>query len=351
MSRLAETAWRRPVQFDTMVAALASLVLLAGCSAASMDRSTDGTVACLRSLALPQVASGVFVEPDDGREPVLDELNAARCAIDISVYLLSDDELISALGEAVDRGVRVRVMLEEHPFGGGGSVDEDANDLREHGVEVRWSGSSVRFSHAKFAIVDRQVALIMNQNLTTASFTGNREFGVVTSEPDHVATTQDIFDRDWAGRGLDDAPAPFIVSPTNSRARFLDLIAGADRSLDLYAEVIRDEEIVLALGAAERRGVEVRLIVDEALDADDQDVAATLDHAGVEIRLAGHIYIHSKLLVIDRSVVIIGSQNFTATSLDENRELAIEIDDAVLVERCLATYERDWVRSVPGAAA
>lgn len=334
----------------SLLAALAVVALLAGCSAPSIDRSADDTAICLESLPAPQVASGVFVEPDDGRKPVLDEIDAARCAIDVSVYLLSDDDIIAALGAAVDRGVRVRAMLEEHPFGGGGSVDEDAAELRGAGVEVRWSGSTVRFSHAKFAVVDRQVALILNQNLTTASFTGNREFGAVTTVTEEVAATQEIFDRDWAGRGLGDAPAPLIVSPTNSRGRYLDLIAGADRSIDFYAEVIRDEEIVAALGAAERRGVAVRLIVDEALDEDDQDVAATLDRSGVEIRLSGHLYIHAKLMVIDRSVAIVGSQNFTATSLDQNRELAIEMDDAAVLARCLAVYERDWVRSAPGAA-
>src|SRR4051812_48670445 len=64
---------------------------------------------------------GVFVEPDDGRKPILDELTAARRTIDLQVYLLSDNDIINALVAADNRGVRVRVMMEENPFGGAGN--------------------------------------------------------------------------------------------------------------------------------------------------------------------------------------------------------------------------------------
>lgn len=345
--RRKSSLWRR-----RLAPALALFLLLSGCSAPALDQdATQQVTGCLRSLPDAQVATGVFVQPDDGREPVLEELDAATCTIDISVYLLSDDEVITALGEAVDRGVRVRVMLEEHPFGGGGSHNEDAEELTANGAEVRWSSTSIRFSHAKFAIVDERVALIMNQNLTAASFAGNREFGVVTSDPEVVDATREIFDRDWIHESPGDVPEPLIMSPNNSRSRYLELIGSAERSIDFYAEVIRDPEVVSALGEAERRGVAVRLILDETLDEDDQDIAAKLDAQGVEIRLAGHVYIHAKLMLIDGDTAIIGSQNFTATSLDDNRELAIELADPHGLARTQAVFERDWLRSAPAAPA
>ncbi len=76
-----------------------------------------------------------------------------------------------------------------------------------------------------------------------------------------------------------------------------------------------------------------------------------LDRQGVEIRLASHVYIHAKAMVIDRELAIVGSQNFTATSLDDNRELAIELSEPSVVVRCLTIFERDWSRSAPGVAA
>ena len=325
--------------------------VLSACGGApDIFSSSDDGSQCQSSLAGVPEATGVFVEPDDGRDPVLDELRAARCGIDVSVYLLTDEPVIDELIAAARRGIQVRVMLEQHPFGGGGGQEEVEAQLRAGGVEVRWSGSDIRFSHAKYLVIDRQVALILNQNLTNASFEGNREFGAITTQRDAVEQAQEIFDADWAVEPIRDIDGPLIVSPTTSRSRYLDLIGSARDGIDFYAEVIRDPEIIAALGAAEDRGVDVRLIVNGRLDENQQDAAAQLDRRGIEIRLATGLYIHAKVMVIDGAMAIVGSQNFTATSLDDNRELAMLLRDPLLVERCVSVFERDWLRAEPGGA-
>jgi len=332
--------------------ALVTLLLLVSCTFPGIDDTPGDRIAgCLEALGPTSAVTGLFVEPDDGYAPVLDEVAHAACTVDVSVYLLSDEAVISALAAAVDRGVRVRVTLEEFPFGGGGSQEEVRAQLQASGVEVRWSATDIRFSHAKYLVVDRTVAVVMNMNLTASAFQSNREFGIVTTDPSVVAQAQEIFDRDWAHEAIADPDGPLLVSPTNSREAFLGLIDGAARSIDLYAEVIRDAEVVAALGRAEARGVDVRVIVDQSLDDESQAVAVTLFELGVEIRIADHLYIHAKLMVVDGEEAVVGSQNFTATSLDDNREIAMVVTDALILERCLAIYERDWQRAVPGAPA
>ncbi len=346
------TRGRSTAGWRGVACALFSVVFVGAC--APLDRNVapvPDIAGCLGALAAPEPVSGLFVEPDDGVDPVVAEFSAAACAIDLSIYILSDDAIIDSLIAAADRGVRVRVMLEEFPFGGGGSQVELTERLERDGVEVRWSSTDIRFSHAKYAVIDRQVALIMNQNLTASAFSANREFAVATTDVPSVSQAQAIFDRDWRHDPLDDPAGPLIVSPTNSRQRLLDLIAGAESSIDFYAEVIRDEPFMAALGAAERRGVAVRLIVDGSMDDADQAVAATLYGHGVEIRLADTLYIHAKLMVIDGEQAIVGSQNYTPTSLDDNRELAIVATDPFILERCLTIFERDWLRAIPGAPA
>jgi phosphatidylserine/phosphatidylglycerophosphate/cardiolipin synthase-like enzyme len=290
-----------------------------------------------------------MVQPDDGLEPFLREIDAASCGVDLSVYILSEPRIIEHLCQAAKRGVRVRVMLEEQPFGGGGAQVETMATLEALGIEVRWSGSQLRFSHAKYMVVDSSVALVMTQNLTTSAFTANREFAVITTEPAEVEQAQEVFDRDWEHVDIDDPDGPLILSPTNSRARLLELIAGAERSIDLYAEVIRDDEFVAALGAAEERGVAVRLIVDQSIDEGTQEQASRLFEMGVEIRIASSLYIHAKLMVIDGEMAVVGSQNPTPTSLDDNREVSMVVDDEAVLQRCSLIFERDWQRAAPGA--
>ena len=330
---------------------VASLTLALGaCGPASRILSPASDIQeCVSALVAAPMASGVFVEPDDGREPILEEIQAARCSVDVSVYLLTDKAVIGELIAASARSVRVRVLLEEHPFGGGGGQYDVESELEEGGVDVKWSGSEVRFSHAKYVVVDRQIALILNQNLTNASFEGNREFGSVTTDPAAAMHAQEIFDADWEGKPVEEIDGPLMVSPTTSRRHYLALIGEAEAGIDFYAEVIRDPQIIAALGSAEARGVDVRLILNDALDEDDQDISAQLHAVGVEIRLASGLYIHAKAMVVDAQIVIVGSQNFTATSLDQNRELAIVLDDPLLVSRCMDVFERDWIRSSPAA--
>ena len=114
--------------------------------------------------ALP--VTGVFIEPGDGRAPLLDEIRAARQSIDLEVYIVSDEVILQSLEDAQRRGVDVRVILEEHPFGGGGGQDEIFARLESAGIAVRWGNPVFRFTHIKTMVVDGEVAVIMNQNLT-----------------------------------------------------------------------------------------------------------------------------------------------------------------------------------------
>lgn len=328
---------------------LAVLVTLGGCRSVPGREGESNVERCLGQIATPTITTGVFIEPDDGPAPVLDEINGARCTIDLTVYLLTDQDVIDALDRAERRNVQVRVILDEQPFGGSGTQADVAQQLRAVGVDVKWAQSRFQFTHAKYLVIDQQVALIMNQNLTFSAVNGNREFGVISTEPGPVSEAQALFEQDWSGTSGPAAVAELVISPENSRRRILDLIGSSRVSIDMYAEVIRDDEVIAALDEARQRGVTVRLILNDPLEPDDQDSAVQLFNSGVAIRLASHLYIHAKTLIVDNGVALIGSQNYTATSLDNNREVGIEIDERQLVGRCIAVFERDWNRAEPGA--
>jgi len=193
-------------------------------------------------------------------------------------------------------------------------------------------------------VIDETVAVIMNQNLTQSAFATNREFAVVTTRPDAVRAAAAIFAADWT-RGAQPDPGPLVVSPTNAREQLLALIAGARVSLDLYAEVLRDPQLLDALAAAAQRGVRVRIIVSPS-----GDFAAEVDKltaSGVDIRLSRRLYIHAKLIVADGERAFIGSQNLSATSLDQNRELGIIVDDPVNLSRLSRTFASDFQAATP----
>lgn len=308
------------------------------------SRPTPPASAEQPAAATPAIATGIFIEPGDGRQPILDEIADAQRSIDLEIYLITDEPVLQALEAAHRRGVAVRVILEQYPYGGGGRQPEIFNRLDAGGIAVRWGNPVFRFTHIKAMVIDDEVAVIMNQNLTDSSFRGNREFGVITTDPAAVRTAAAIFAADWT-RGKEPDPEPLVVSPTNARAALLDLIVSAETSLDIYAEVLRDPEALGAITDAAARGVQVRLLVSPG--PDNADARAALAAAGIQVGLLSNLYIHAKLIIADGERAFVGSQNISATSLDLNRELGIILDDPVSLARLERTFEVDFRSASP----
>ncbi|MCA9832843.1 MAG: hypothetical protein KC435_02780 [Thermomicrobiales bacterium] len=278
---------------------------------------------------------------------MLNEITNARCTIDINMYLLSDDVIIGALADAEERGVDVRVILERNPFNTYGSQNDVFVQLEGLGAEVIWSSGQFQYSHAKYMIVDNQVLVVTNQNFTGAGFNSNREFGIVTTDPAFVAQANAVFLADWLREDAVVGITSLIVSPVNARARIIELINGAEESVWLYAEVLRDEQFTQALDDAADRGVDVRVIVNPSTD--DEDVPYFLDafDHGVQIRVQEKPYVHAKLIIVDGTKALVGSQNYSYTSLDRNREIGMIVDDADSITRLTDVYLSDWVRAYP----
>ena len=196
----------------------------------------------------------VFVEPDTGVGPVVTFIDAARSRLDGEVYLASSKPVLAALERATSRGVRVRVLLEQHPYGTGSAVPALVyRSLQAHGVSVGWVNPAFRYTHAKFLVEpDQGQALMGTMNWTTSAFTKNREFGVIDGDPPVVGESEAVFAADLRRSRVQGSVAALVVSLPH-------LIGAARRTLDIYAEETYDQQIEAALAAAVRRGVRVRM--------------------------------------------------------------------------------------------
>jgi phosphatidylserine/phosphatidylglycerophosphate/cardiolipin synthase-like enzyme len=293
----------------------------------------------------------LWVEPEDGLEPVLGQLSSARSSLDIVVYLLTHPDVVDRLIAAHERGVRVRVMVEEEPYGGGAGNASALKRLSAAGVEWRYGNPTFRYTHEKAVVIDRKRALVMTANLTKSAFARNREYIALLSSPPEVREIQSIFDADWDRRGYTPRAASLVVSDTNSRERLLGLIGGARESLDVEAEVMADREVRAALIAAHKRGVRVRIVMSPPeREETTYEGLSELSRAGVGVRLISSPYMHAKLVVADRQRAYVGSVNFTATSMDQNRELGILTSTPTVLRRLQGTFDGDWRAGEPFAA-
>lgn len=289
----------------------------------------------------------VIVLPEDGKPSFISEVDAARESIRLYLYLLSDDDIIDALIRAHRRDVDVRVILEPEPFGGAQTELETWRRLDAAGINVRWSPGRFRFAHIKLLVIDEQVTVIMNLNMTQAAFSQNREFAYLTTDPVVCEEAIALFDADWSGE-----PSPpaerIITSPESSRKELLAFISAARHSIDIYAEVLNDAEVVAALANSLDRGVTVRLVMSEIPGASLQyEEPGFLARSGALLYVLNAPYIHAKAIVVDGTSVWLGSQNLTANSMDNNREAGIVFDEPVSVQRMVTMFERDVETAVP----
>jgi phosphatidylserine/phosphatidylglycerophosphate/cardiolipin synthase-like enzyme len=199
-------------------------------------------------------------------------------------------------------------------------------------------------------VIDQRVALIMNLNLTYSALTKNRELAVITTDPDLVDHASRIFENDWQ-RKDGEIPGPLTISPDTSRTTIIGLIESARTSIDVYAEVISDREFISAIERALDRGVRVRIIMTQSYGQDMlQEPVGELVRHGAELHILAIPYIHAKLIMVDGQQAFIGSQNYTSTSMDQNREVGVVISGVSNLERLARVFDRDFAMGIPVSA-
>jgi len=122
------------------------------------------------------------------------------------------------------------------------------------------------------------------------------------------------------------------------------LIGSAQRRVMVEMYELGRAEIVQALGTAEARGVEVRVITDPTVKA-SRDSAAGLDSLRVPERAypvddTRHQIDHVKLLVADGEAAV-GGMNWGYHS-DRNHDYVLEIRVAADVDRVASIFDQDW---------
>jgi phosphatidylserine/phosphatidylglycerophosphate/cardiolipin synthase-like enzyme len=199
--------------------------------------------------------------------------------------------------------------------------------------------------------VDGSEAVIMTANLTSQYYSTSRDFLVTdTSRPD-VGAISAVFDADYTHHNVTPSDGQDLVwSPTGSQDKLLALINGARHSLRIYSEEMGDSTIEQALIAAAKRGVDVQVCgenTDGEYDSDFSDLA----HGGVHVSYYSSstgFYIHGKVVEADygtsQAKVFIGSENFSSTSLDRNRELGLIISSGPVMSAIASDFSTDFSR-------
>lgn len=321
-------------------------------------------------------------------EALLAEIARARHHIHIQYYIFCDDEtgcrLRDALVAKAREGVEVRILYDD--VGCSGVKRAFFDGMRREGIGVHaflhvkfpLFTSKVNYrNHRKIVVIDGRVGFIGGMNIADRYVLGtawgswrDTHFRI---EGRGAAGLQASFLSDWSATtkqqitGTAYYPATetytdgvLQIVPSGPFGKWRALlqadsyaIARARRRVWIQTPYYLPSDVLnTALQEAALAGIDVRLMLPARSDSKVVDLAshsflADMLQAGVRIRFYLPGFLHSKLLIIDDDLTIIGSANMDFRSFEHNFEVNAFVYDPAFTARMEQVFRDDETRCRP----
>jgi phosphatidylserine/phosphatidylglycerophosphate/cardiolipin synthase-like enzyme len=274
----------------------------------------------------------VAIETGERRQAMLDIIATARSRLVLSLFRCNDYGVLDAIAAALERGVKVEAILTKRAKGGKKNLKKLWEALGEMGAVVHWYADPVVKYHAKYVVADSERALIATLNPTKKCFSRTWDFVYVTEDKDIVRSMSTLFALDAAGERIlprHRISDRLIIGPEWARPRMHQLIAAAERTIQLVDHKLSDPELVALLRERREAGIKVSIIGKKTV---------------------GALVPHGKLMVIDDRLAVLGSTALSTLSLDFRREVSVMVDDAAAVA-ALSDFCRELCERAGGASS
>jgi hypothetical protein len=287
----------------------------------------------------------LLILPDQGETAIYNFVNSATSSINVTIYELNDVTLENDLVSREKAGADVRVILDQAQK----SYNTAAyNLLTAGGVGVVWSSTAFTYTHQKTITVNNDESYISTGNFDNTYYATSRDFGVFDTDANDVAAIVAVFNADYAHTSITPSDGDDLVwSPTDSQTHLLALIDGAQHSLDIEQEEFSDTTLVNAIVADEKRGVTVRVVIEDPSEYTSELNEVTAAGGTVTgYSSSTGFYIHAKTVIADygysTAKAFVGSENFSSGSLNDNRELGMITTDSGVVSGLETTFDGDF---------
>jgi len=147
----------------------------------------------ISSFIFPIIVTPVF--SPGAEEEIISFIDGADSTLDVEIYVFSSQDVIDALIDAKNRGVRVRVIMEKRTMSN--TNQETFDYLRNQGVEVRWASTAYKLTHSKFIILDGEKVFVGSHNFSNSALNYNREASVIITG-EAVEEFIRVFEQDWS---------------------------------------------------------------------------------------------------------------------------------------------------------
>ena len=293
------------------------------------------------------------------RDPVVDHMisliDEARTRVWAAFYSFTLEEVARALLRAEERGVDVRVVMDDSTARAPHSISGIIKDK----IPLRTDFDPSDFMHHKFMVIDSFLTWTGSYNPgETGSFRDNNNV-IVISSARVAAIYEDEFLEMWEGKfvmgssgptekpriTLGRVPVEIYFAPEDSCARrLIELISGAKKSIRFAAFAFTLEPVAGALLERHRAGIDIRGVMERGQNS-PWNCYPIFEDTGIDIRWDQNLfYLHHKFFVIDEKIVITGSFNPTKHAREANDENMLIIHNSSVARKYLKEFDRLWER-------
>ncbi|MEZ0374753.1 MAG: phosphatidylserine/phosphatidylglycerophosphate/cardiolipin synthase family protein [Candidatus Sericytochromatia bacterium] len=308
----------------------------------------------------------LLVDGDEAFGKMREMIDSARQSIFLEMFIYHDDEtgwdIARRLVEKKKQGVDVKVLLD-----GLGTVSEKGATikfLRDNGVDVQifnkqlFDWENVNITHRKLVLVDGYKGMTGGMNVGD-EYAHLWHDLMATIEGEGVQELQREFFIDWTKAGGQmparipmippgmqfgqSATRVTVTSPNeagkekDTKNALISAVHSALHHIYLVNPYFSDPDLIEALTAAAKRGIEVKILLP---GVSDNPVHAVLNKQNAEKLMAAgakvfrvdpgkdeKVFTHAKLMTIDGVWVSMGTTNYDTRALENNQEINISVTD------------------------
>ncbi len=323
--------------------------------------------ACV-SLSATALAGTLKILPEAGRSDFLKAFAEARFRIRIEICVLEDPQILAGLQQAIERGVRVQVIVDNGKYQALPSEQTNlTNYIVASGGELHLSNPIFPRSFPKVILIDDRQAIVGSACLDTTTFQQYRDYFLVTADKGLIRDLATLFENDWrhsAAAGAESPPfnpTPWIirpnlaVGPVNAASKLTAMIQSARKRIDVTSELLGNAALESELIAAVGRGVTVRLISPLCVNGATNEIQSLqnaslrkLKDWGVEVHVTGpdqsfqRPYMHARTMLVDGSRLYVGSISFSPDSTTFNREVGLFLSEPQSVRTFRSRFDQDF---------
>jgi len=355
------------------VVVLTSFLACGGLATPEEDPSANKALAVAPDNASKEMPSWLKIyftnpNPPDNTENGIDQqvvpvLNRASKSIDLASFDLNLPSVVNALVEASKRGVQVRVVVDgengsqelEAKRSPTGKIFKTLSVLKAAKIKVMNGGRSNGLMHNKIIIVDGKTLFMGSWNMSyNDTFRNNNNLLQITA-PKLIANYQAKFNELYQGKHfgthatvgalkpaltLDGVQVENYFSPVDDvMPKLVQYVQGAKKSVRFMAFTYTHPDLAAAMIARAKAGVAVTGVIENR--GASQGALVPLACAKLPVKVDGNSYtMHHKVIIIDDSIVVTGSFNFTATADTANDDNVLIIHSPAVAALYLQEFAR-----------